>query len=193
MTRVVLASRSPQRLSLLTGLGLNVDVVESGVTELTEGDPLELVRDNAVSKALAVATRSEFSDSIVVGGDTEVALDGRVLGQPNDLDHARRMLSELSGREHQVAGGLCVVFPGEGEARVGVDETAVFFRDLSDDLLDRCLAGDEWRGRAGGYAIQGSGSGLVERVEGDLSNVIGLPLGLLARLAPELLRSTRQN
>jgi septum formation protein len=193
MTRVVLASRSPQRLTLLTGLGLAVDVIESGISERTEGDPLEIVRDNAIAKALAVASRPDLSGAAVIAGDTEVILDGKALGQPADLAEARQMLRDLSGREHSVAGGLCVVFPGEEEPRVGVEETAVFFKEISDGLLDACLAGNEWKGRAGGYAIQASGSGLVERVEGDLSNVIGLPLGLLARLAPELLRSTRQN
>lgn len=193
MTRVVLASRSPQRLALLTGLGLAVDVIESGINERTEGDPLEIVRENAIAKALAVASRPDLSSAVVVAGDTEVVIDGKALGQPTDLVEAGQMLRELSGRKHSVAGGLCVVFPEEESPRVGVEETAVFFKDLPDDLLEAYLAGNEWRGRAGGYAIQGSGSSLVERVEGDLSNVIGLPLGLLARLAPELLRSTRQN
>ena len=193
MTSVVLASRSPQRLALLTGLGLSVEAIESGIEEQAEGDPLELVRSNAISKALAVASLSDFSTAAVVAGDTEVILDGKALGQPTDLADARRMLQGLSGREHLVAGGLCVVIPGEDEPRVGVEETTVVFKHLTDEILDACLAGGEWQGRAGGYAIQGSGSGLVERVEGDLSNVIGLPLGLLARLAPELLRSTRQN
>ena len=193
MTRIVLASRSPQRLALLEGIGLEVEVIESGVEERTDGDPLELVEANALEKARTVAARPEASDAIVAGGDTEVVLEGTVLGQPQDAEDARRMLSALSGREHEVLGGLCLVFPEEGEPRLGVEASRVRFRSLDEALIDAYVEGGEWRGRAGGYAIQGAGSCLVERVEGDLSNVIGLPLSLLARLAPELLRSTRQN
>ena len=193
MNRVVLASRSPQRLALLTGLGLDPEVVEPAIDELSQGEPREVVAANAASKAVAVASRPGLDDAIVVAGDTEVVLDGAVLGQPADEAKAREMLSSLSGREHEVVGGLCVIVPGEREPRVGVEETLVAFRDLDGHLIESALASGEWRGRAGGYAIQGVGSGLVERVEGDLSNVIGLPLSLLARLSPELLRLTRQN
>lgn len=190
---MVLASRSPQRLTLLRGLGLEVEVVDPDLAEQTEGDPVELVRSNAVSKALAVKSRSDALASPVVAGDTEVVLDDRALGQPSDASDARRMLFALSGREHLVVGAICILMPGEDSPRAGVEQTMVRFRELTDDLVDACIAGEEWVGRAGGYAVQGTGSGLVERIEGDLSNVIGLPLGLLARLAPELLRSTRQN
>ena len=192
MSRIVLASRSPQRLALLEGVGFEVEVIESGVEELTDGDPLELVEANALGKARAVASRPEASGAVVVAGDTEVVLDGKALGQPQDAGEARRMISALSGREHEVLGGLCLIFPGE-EPRLGVEDSKVWFRTLNEPLIDAYVEGGEWRGRAGGYAIQGAGSCLIERVEGDLSNVIGLPISLLARLAPELLRPTRQN
>ncbi|MFM8527205.1 MAG: Maf family protein [bacterium] len=190
---MILASRSPQRLALLRGLGLEVEVFDPDVAEQTEGDPIELVRSNAVSKALAVGSHPDLPEVPVVAGDTEVVLDDRVLGQPSDASHARRMLIALSGGEHLVVGAICIVMPGEDSPRTGVEQTTVRFRDLTEDLIDACVAGGEWAGRAGGYAVQGTGSALVERIEGDLSNVIGFPLGLLARLAPELLRSTRQN
>lgn len=192
MNRIVLASRSPQRLALLNGIGLEVEVIESGVEECTDGDPRGLVEANALAKASAVAKLSESQGAVVIGGDTEVVLDSRALGQPESAEEAREMLLALSGREHRVLGGLCVISPEE-EPRLGVEETSVLFRALDGELIDAYLSGGEWRGRAGGYAVQGAGSGLVERVDGDLSNVIGLPLGLIARLAPELLRSTRQN
>lgn len=177
----------------MRGLGLEVEVIDPDVAEQTEGDPIELVTSNAVSKALAVESRPELPPFPVVAGDTEVVLDDSVLGQPNDASDARRMLIALSGREHLVVGAICILMPGEDSPRTGVEQTTVLFRGLTEDLIDACVAGGEWVGRAGGYAVQGTGSGLVERIDGDLSNVIGLPLGLLARLAPELLRSTRQN
>ena len=192
MNRIVLASRSPQRRALLNGIGLEVEVIESGVEERTDGDPLELVEANALAKARAVASLPESEGAVVIAGDTEVALESGALGQPESDAEAREMLLALSGREHRVLGGLCVIPPGE-EPRLGVEETTVLFRTLDGELIDAYVSGGEWRGRAGGYAIQGAGSSLIERVHGDLSNVIGLPLGLIARLAPELLRSTRQN
>lgn len=145
-------------------------------------------------KAESVRGLLAEADRPVIGGDTEVVLDGEVLGQPADLEEARSMLEALAGREHTVYGGLCILMPGTDlEARQGVETTSVRLRELGSDEIAATLEGAEWRDRAGGYAIQGAGSGLIERVEGDLSNVIGLPLGLLARLAPELLRATRQN
>ena len=189
-----MASRSPQRLALLEGLGLEVEVIVSGVEEVREGDPLSLVEENAKAKALAVRDKAAATGRPVIGGDTEVVVDGVVLGKPGDREQAATMLERLSGREHTVAGGLCVLTPDASrEPLSGVELTTVEFRELSRDEIERYLDGSEWKGRAGGYAIQGAGSALVKRVEGDLSNVIGLPLGLLARLAPELLRATRQN
>lgn len=181
--KVVLASLSPQRRAILTALGLDFEVADPAIEELTEGDPRELVVENARWKAAAVAT-SVKPGTLVIGGDTEVAIDGRVLGQPKDEAEARSHLELLSGREHEVLGGLALL--GAGEARDGIEVSAVSFRDLEPALLEAYLASREWEGRAGSYAIQGLGSALVAAVEGDVSNVIGLPVGLLLRLAPEL-------
>jgi nucleoside triphosphate pyrophosphatase len=159
------------------------------IEEAGGGDPRELVVVNSLRKAEAVAARVG-SEALVIAGDTEVVVDGDVLGQPADRGEARSHLERLSGREHQVLGGLALLGPG-GEAgatepRTGVEISSVAFRGLEPSLLDLYLASGEWRGRAGAYAIQGLGSALVESVEGDVSNVIGLPIGLLLRLAPEL-------
>jgi septum formation protein len=120
----------------------------------------------------------------VVACDTDVVLDGEVLGKPADAADSRRYLDRMSGRPHEVLSGL-VVLDGS-EERSGLERTTVVFRDLSDAEKDRYVAFGEWRGRSGGYAIQTLGSTLVERLEGSVSNVVGLPVGLLAQLAPAL-------
>ena len=151
-----------------------------------EGEPRELVVRNATRKAEAVA--ADQPDALVIAGDTEVVVDGEVLGQPEDESQARAHLERLSGSEHHVLGGLALIGPDAGEEpRVGVDVSTVAFKELDEALLEAYLASGEWRGRAGSYAIQGLGSALVDIVRGDVSNVIGLPVGLLLRLAPELL------
>jgi septum formation protein len=184
--RVILASGSPQRRALLAALGLDFEVRAPVLEEATEGEPRELVERNAIRKAEAVAAGA--GDALVIAGDTEVVLDGEVLGQPGNGREARVHLERLSGREHQVFGGIALLAPGsEGEGRrTRVEVSNVAFRELAPPLVAAYLASGEWRGRAGSYAIQGLGSALVERVEGDVSNVIGLPVPLLLELAPEL-------
>jgi septum formation protein len=188
--RVVLASRSPQRQALLEGLGVEFDVAEPRIQELEEGDPREVVLENARWKAASISP-IEPPGTLVIAGDTEVALDGRTLGQAEDETEARGHLESLSGREHEVLGALALMGPGTDEqerpvTREGVVVSMVRFRELAPVLIDSYLASGEWRGRAGSYAIQGLGSALVEEVRGDVSNVIGLPVGLLLELAPEL-------
>jgi len=182
---IILASASPQRRALLAALGLDFEVRAPGIDEETEGEPHEVVGRNAIRKAEAIA--ADADDAIVIGGDTEVVIDGDVLGQAADADEARAHLERLSGAEHQVLGGLAVLEPGS-ELRTGVEVSTVAFRELQPDLIAVYLASGEWRGRAGAYAIQGLGSALIDGVRGDVSNVIGLPIPLLIRLAPELVR-----
>jgi septum formation protein len=149
-----------------------------GVEELDAGDPERLVVENARRKAAAV------EGELVIACDTDVVLDGEVLGKPADEREARAYLDRMSGRAHTVMSGL-VVRDG-GEVRSGLERTTVVFRDLSDREKDRYVRFREWEGRSGGYAIQTLGSTLVERLEGSVSNVVGLPVGLLAELAPQL-------
>jgi septum formation protein len=187
--KVVLASRSPQRRALLAALGLEFDVIEPHVTELEEGDPEEIVLENARWKASSAAARAR-EGTLVIAGDTEVVLDGAVLGQPEDADEAGAMLRALSGREHTVLGALALLGPEHGErprTREGTVASVVRFRALDDAAIGAYLASGEWEGRAGAYAIQSLGSALVDEVRGDVSNVIGLPVPLLLELAPELL------
>jgi len=142
------------------------------------------VLENARRKAGAAAA-SAPDGAVVLAADTEVVLDGRVLGKAADEAEARSYLEALSGREHTVLGGL-VITGMEGGERSGVAASQVTFRRLGQEVLDLYLSSGEWRDRAGAYAIQGLGSILVERLEGDLSNVVGLPVGLLLELAPDL-------
>jgi septum formation protein len=187
---VVLASRSPQRRAILTALGIEFEAVAPEVEELREGAPREVVLENARRKARAgLATAPP--GAIVIGCDTEVVLDGAVQGKPADEAAARAQLQALSGREHEVISGLCLLGPGDAAERSGVAVSRVRFRDLDGEAIERYLATGEWRERAGGYAIQGLGSALIDRVEGDVANVIGLPTGLLWQLAPELFTPAR--
>ena len=153
-----------------------------GVEELSGGDPEVEVLENARRKARAVGR-----DGLVIACDTDVVLDGRALGKPRDEGEARRYLERMSGRAHEVLSGLVVL--ADGEERGGVERTTVVFRDLGEEEKERYVRFGEWRGRSGGYAIQTLGSTLVERLEGSVSNVVGLPVGLLVELAPGLFDS----
>jgi septum formation protein len=166
----------------LEKLGIDFEVVVPGVEELVDGDPEFLVVENARRKARAVAAPA---GAMVIACDTDVVLDGEVLGKPGDEAEARAYLDRMSGRAHAVMSGLVVLV--DGEERSGMERTEVVFRDLGEGEKERYVRFGEWRGRSGGYAIQTLGSTLVERVEGSVSNVVGLPVGLLAELAPELL------
>jgi nucleoside triphosphate pyrophosphatase len=123
-------------------------------------------------------------DGLVIACDTDVVLDGKALGKPADEIEAREYLERMSGRPHVVMSGLVVLV--DGEERSGLERTTVVFRRLSEAEIERYVRFGEWRGRSGGYAIQTWGSTLVERVEGSVSNVVGLPVGLLLELAPGL-------
>jgi septum formation protein len=162
---------------------LEFEVVVPEVDEVADGDPSEAVLENARRKAAAVEAGPE---AIVIGCDTDVVVDGTTLGKPKDEGQAREFLKLLSGRPHEVLSGLVVLGPGAGQERSGVAASSVTFRELGAGDIDSYLRSGEWRGRAGGYAVQGLGSTLVESVEGDITNVIGLPVRLLLEIAPEL-------
>jgi septum formation protein len=167
---------------------LEFEVLVPEVEEEREGDPEEVVVANARRKARA-AVGQVAGEALVIGCDTEVVLDRALLGQPGDEAEAQAYLARLSGREHEVLSGLVVVRKG-GTERSGIERSVVRFRELDEGEIARYVDSGEWRGRAGGYAVQGLGSTLVEGIEGDISNVIGLPIGLLLGLAPELMRLT---
>ncbi len=175
---VVLASRSPQRRAILEQLGVRFTTAIPDVEEVTSGEPGDLVADNALRKARAV------EGDCVLGVDTAVVLDGVAYGKPGDRTEAGEWLRRLSGRRHEVWSGIAL--RSGARERVATAMTRVHFRPLEPSEIRWYVATNEWRERAGGYAIQGRGSALVERVEGDFWNVVGLPVRELVRLAPEL-------
>lgn len=174
--KLLLASTSTQRRAILEQLRIPFDVVAPSYEELGD-DPLE----HAVGKARSVA--SEARGRPVLGVDTTVVCDGRVFGKPADADEAKRMLAALAGRTHEVVSGLCLL--ADGREQVEREVTLVTFRKLAAREVDAYVRAGEWEGRAGGYAIQGLGAGLVEAIEGDYLNVVGLPGALLVRLLAE--------
>jgi septum formation protein len=180
---LLLASTSPQRRAILEQLGLPFDVVAPHYDERDDAGlvPSELVRAHAVGKARSVA--AEAGERAVLGVDTAVVIGERVLGKPADESEAVEMLEALGGREHVVVSGLCLLTPG-WEA-VDHEETRVRFRELAPRDIAAYVRAGEWRGRAGAYAIQGLGATLVDRIEGDYLNVVGLPAALLVRLLAE--------
>lgn len=181
----MLASRSPQRRAILEQLGVEFSVQVPDVEELEAGPPHEVALENAYRKASAIAEAGSGGDGLVLGVDTVVALGARLYGKPADPEDARATLSALAGRRHAVVSGVCVI--EDGRPRTAAARTLVEFRALSEPLIDWYLTSDEWRGRAGGYAIQGRGAALVAAIEGDYLNVVGLPVATLLELAPALL------
>jgi septum formation protein len=155
------------------------DVVVPEVEECEQGDPESVALENARRKALAVER------PLVLGVDTVVAVEGRIYGKPADPGQARQTLAALSGRVHTVLSGVCLA--ENGRTRTATAHTGVRFRTLDPGLIDWYVRSAEWRERAGGYAIQGRGAALVAAIDGDYSNVVGLPVATLLDLAPGLL------
>ena len=168
---IILASVSPQRRAILEQLGVPFEVVPPHFEE-SGGDPVEL----AAGKARSV----DGGDRLVLGVDTEVIVDGEALGKPADAGAAEAMLERLSGRTHEVVSGLCL--RTSAWEQLHSETTLVTFRELAARDLAHYVGSGEWESRAGGYAIQGLGASLVERIEGDYLNVVGLPAALLVRL-----------
>jgi septum formation protein len=155
------------------------EVVVPEVDELEAGDPRTVAMENAQRKAGAVGGRA------VLGVDTVVALQGRIYGKPADQAEAAETLRALSGRVHTVLSGVCLI--QAGLQRTALARTEVRFRELDQAMLRWYVASGEWRERAGGYAIQGRGAALVAAIEGDYTNVVGLPVVTLLELMPGLL------
>ena len=179
---LLLASRSPQRRAILEQLAVPFEVVLPQFEEAVGGkNPTKTVRENAQGKARSIAGVAD--ERPVLGVDTEVVVEGRVFGKPRNASEAEAMLEALAGRTHEVVSGLCLLTPGWEEVEHEV--THVSFRELDARDLAAYIGTGEWEGRAGAYAVQGRGAALVERIEGDYLNVVGLPAALLVRLLAE--------
>lgn len=180
---LVLASASPQRRAILERLGVSFTVRVTDVKEIEQGEPEQVAVENALLKARAA--RTARTKEVVLGVDTLVALGTRIYGKPADEGAARETLAALCGETHTVFSGVALL--GGGREQVELARTEVVFRRCSEELIDWYVAGGEWRGRAGGYAIQGLGAILVREIHGDYENVVGLPVAKLMDMAPELL------
>jgi septum formation protein len=180
---LILASTSPQRRLILEQLGIPFQVVAPRYEEHDppEADVVDLVREHAQGKARSVAADAE--ERPVLGVDTAVTLGGKVYGKCEDADAATAMLEALSGKTHLVISGLCLVTPGW--EFLDHAATRVEFRPLTPRDIAAYIASGEWQNRAGAYAIQGLGGALVEQIEGDYLNVVGLPAALLVRVLAE--------
>lgn len=176
---LVLASTSPQRSAILTALGVPFTAVAPGYVEVDPpgAQPAELALRHARGKAASVP------GDLVLGVDTVVWLDGRVLGKPADRAAAAASVAALSGRTHEVHSGLALRAAGREIIRSAV--TRVRFRALAAEDVEWYLDMGEWQDRAGGYAVQGAGAALVEALDGDYTNVVGLPVGALIEALAE--------
>ncbi len=178
--KLILASASPRRRELMEKIGLPFEVIVSACDETLPADiPAEQAAEVlAVRKAAAVAKL--HPDAVVIGADTTVLLDGAILGKPADTDDCKRMLHALSGRQHQVVTGVAVFWSGRSLSFS--DLTQVRFYPLNDAEIDAYAASDEPYDKAGAYGIQGQGALLIEGIQGDYYNVMGLPVAKLVRV-----------
>lgn len=186
---IILASSSPRRRELLASLPLPVSIHPSDADESYDHrlTPSEIVETLALRKAMSVANEliPARTEGIVVGSDTIVVLDGIALGKPSDRMDAFRMLKSLQGREHLVYTGVaCVELPGQKQC-VRHRVTKVHMKPLNARQIENYIATGEPMDKAGSYAIQGIGATLVDRIEGDFFNVVGLPLSLLSDMLAE--------
>lgn len=190
MDKLILASRSPRRSALLKALGIDFEAIESGEEEPVDENvaPRAHAIQTAAMKADSVATKLPKNESpaLVIAADTIVVLDGQILNKPVDRDDAKRMLRNLSGRTHKVITGLAIRRQN-GPVWLDADETGVTFRVLPDDWIDAYVATGSADDKAGAYGVQEMTAKFIDRIEGDLSNVIGLPLVKLRRGLKEMI------
>ncbi|WP_407282272.1 Maf family nucleotide pyrophosphatase [Methanolobus sp. WCC1] len=183
MKKVILASASPRRSELLSTLiGPNFEIIVSSYDEKEVEDlaPAELVMYHSREKAIDVA--GKLNEGIIISADTVVVYDGTILGKPDDTDDARRMLKALSGQQIQVISGITVMDVASGSAVTEHESTDIWMRQISDSLISKYISTGETEGKAGAFAIQGKGAILVQRIEGDFFNVVGLPLYRLSKM-----------
>ncbi|MFZ1747831.1 MAG: Maf family protein [Nitrospirales bacterium] len=179
---LILASSSPRRKELLTLLGLPFEIISPAINEeaLGQESPANHVRRLALEKAESLARH--YPNSLVIGSDTVIELDGQILGKPADLEDAHHMLTGLRGRGHLVHSGLALVTKAKELRETHVETVKVWVKDFSDAHLQAYLKTQDSLGKAGAYSIQGEGAHLIEKIEGDYPSVVGLPLSKIAQL-----------
>jgi septum formation protein len=185
MKTVILASTSPRRQALLEQIGLKftVDDRVQEDTGLTGLEPHELVRTVSLKKAQSVA--GYYADTVIIAADTIGVIDGRIIGKPHSKAEARVMLSALRGKAHTVITGFAVLDTLTRKSVSRSVETTVYMKQITEAEIEAYVATGEPLDKAGAYAIQGLGASLVEKIEGDYSNVVGLPLYALTEVLKE--------
>lgn len=176
---IILASGSPRRKKLLEQIGIKFNIIKSSCSEDFDDNltPEEIVKTLSLRKGKDVFLRTDKND-IVISADTIVVLDGKIFGKPKDEADAFNMLRELKGKTHSVLTGLTVIKNGGNITNVCV-ETKVTFKSISDEEIKKYISSGECSDKAGAYGIQGKGAVLIEKIEGDFYNVVGLPLSKL--------------
>lgn len=179
MRKIILASTSPRRKEIFEKAGIPFSMEDSGYEEdlSLPLEPRELAKHLALEKAKAVASRHK--DAVVIGADTIVAINNRILGKPKDLNKATDMLKLLSGSTNTVITGIAIVDGKSGKNITRTEETKVYFKKLTDKDIAKYISTGEPMGKAGAYAVQGLGASLIDRIEGDFHNAMGLPLAVL--------------
>lgn len=187
MQKIILASGSPRRKEILELLGLTFEIVESQFDEesIKTDDPVELVEELALQKALMVAKR--YPDAIIIGGDTTVTFGTGWIAKANTAEEAKQMFGKLLGKTHRVVTGVAIVNSLTGEQLVGSEEGVVMFRSGTDEELTRYVSHEKnWRGFAGAYALQGGAAPFALSQTGKLSAIIGMPVELTASLLEQM-------
>ena len=179
---ILLASRSPRRVQLLSHLGISPEIVPADIDETPQHgeNAVAYVERLAREKVTVISQRQQYLSAVIIGADTTIDIDNDILGQPVDRDEAHTMLRRLSGRTHRVHTGVAVI--DTSGIRSTVVTTLVTCVPITDEVLAWYLDTNEWQGKAGSYAIQGQGATLVATIRGSYSNVVGLPLRETAQL-----------
>jgi septum formation protein len=188
--RLILASASPRRAQLLADNGYQFDIVRPPLHEPEEGNPRippeQYAEALSYYKARSVANATDCPDAAILAADTVVAYQDHLFGKPRDAADARYILSTLAGTTHEVITGVTVLQPASGKRLIAHETTRVTMRPMSLEVLDRYIASGEWEGKAGAYGIQDHGDAYIERIEGSFTNVVGLPMSLVARMLEEV-------
>ena len=188
--RFILASASPRREELLKSILDDFEVMPSQIDEKTGSDyPDQLVLDNALAKARDIA--GKHPDAVVIGADTVVVLDNRILGKPADQHDAVRMLRTLSGKTHQVVTGIAIISLKSNKELVDLESSNVTFNILTDEQIEKYVNEKKPLDKAGSYGIQEIGEQFVAQLEGSYENVVGLPVQLVAEMLDSILESMR--
>ena len=180
MGKIILASNSPRRREIL-GNFIDFNVISKEIQEIKDDSFLPWTTVTALAFEKGIEVAKEYEDKIVLSADTLVELDGKLLGKPKNREDARVMIKSLSGKTHNVYTGYAIFKLSQKIKYVSYDKSSVKFYDLSDDEIEKYLDTDEYKDKAGAYGIQGKGSLLVKKIEGDFFNIVGFPIGKINR------------